>query len=86
MSTYMTPAQITTNVITPGVEVAVTVAYPNGESWGGVLRNSKAPRPGRFPPRGGPLWCPASAAPREGCRAAHEIRRRLAALEGRVDE
>ena len=27
--TYMTPAQITTNVITPGVEVAVTVAYPN---------------------------------------------------------
>ena len=41
--------QITTNVITPGVEVAVTVAYPNGESWGGVLRNTKAPRHGRYP-------------------------------------
>lgn len=86
MSTYMTPTQITTNVIVPGVEVAVTVAYPNGESWGGVLRNSKAPRHGRYPASGGQLWCPACEAPVEECREADEIRRRLAALEGRVDE
>ena len=85
-ATYMTPAQITTNVIVPGVEVAVTVAYPNGESWGGVLRNSKAPRHGRYPASGGQLWCPACEAPVEECREADEIRRRLAALEGRVDE
>lgn len=76
MSTYMTPTQITTNVIVPGVEVAVTVAYPNGESWGGVLRNSKAPRHGRYPASGGQLWCPACEAPVEECREADEIRRR----------
>ena len=86
MSTYMTPAQITTNVIVPGVEVSVFVHYPNGEAWAGRLRNSKAPRHGRYPASGGQLWCPACEAPVEECREADEIRRRLAALEGRVDE
>ena len=86
MSTYMTPAQITTNVITPGVEVVAIVHYPNGEAWAGRLRNTNAPNHGRYPASGGQLWCPACEAPVEECREADEIRRRLAALEGRVDE
>ena len=136
MNTYMTPTQISTNVITPGVEVSVVVAYPNGESWAGTLRNTTVrkrherkhigdgriwcpacnkpvdqcpqqrhdplpasgwrganPRRGRVPPRGahplpvplGQLWCPTCETPVEECVEADEIRR-LAALEGRVDE
>ena len=81
----MIPAQITTNVLTPNVEVAVTVVYPDGSSWGGVLRNSKAPKHGRYPASGGQLWCPACEAPVEECREADEIRRRIANLEGRID-
>lgn len=31
-------------------------------------------------------WCPACEAPVEECREAAEIRRRVAELEGRVDD
>ncbi len=67
-------------------EVSVFVHYPNGEAWAGRLRNTNAPNHGRYPASGGQLWCPACEAPVEECREADEIRRRLAALEGRVDE
>jgi len=112
--TWMHPTQISTTVLVPGKEVSVVVAYPNGESWAGTLRNTTVRKrherkhigDGRIwcpacnkpvdqcpqqrhdplPASGGQLWCPACEAPVEECVEADEIRRRLAALEGRNDE
>ena len=38
------------------------------------------------PPAVGSWWCPACEAPVEECREADEIRRRIANLEGRIDD
>ena len=82
----ISPMQITTNVITPGVEMSIFIALPDTTVWTGTIRRADAPKHGRHPASGGQLWCPACEAPVEECREAAEIRRRVAELEGRVDD
>lgn len=66
--TYMTPTQISTNVLVPGKEVSVVVAYPNGESWAGTLRNTTVrKRHERKAIGDGRIWCPACNTEADRC-------------------
>lgn len=74
--TYMTPTQISTNVITPGVEVSVVVAYPNGESWAGTLRNTTVrKRHGARDIGDGRIWCEACNTEADRCTEAIDLTR-----------
>ena len=44
----ISPMQITTNVITPGVEMSVFIAMPDTTVWSGTIRRADAPRHGRI--------------------------------------
>jgi len=86
-SSWMNPAQISVNVLTPGVEVSVVVAYPGGESWSGTLRNTTVrKRHGIHDIGDGRRWCPACNGPADQCKETEEIRRRIANLDGGIDE
>jgi len=66
--TWMQPTQISTNVLVPGKEVSVVVAYPNGESWAGTLRNTTVrKRHERKAIGDGRIWCPACNTEADRC-------------------